>query len=319
MNRAAKTKIVFMGTPQIAVPILQSLLETPDFEIILVICEPDKTSGRGNQFIPSAIKDYAQKHRLDILQPEKIVQIKSKLIKLKPNLAVVTAYGQIIPKEIIDIFKHGIINVHFSLLPSWRGASPIQSTILAGDKTTGTSLMLIDEKMDTGPILAQKKVPVLSDDNFLTLSQKLTAISANILPKTLLGYLSGKIKPTPQNHKLATYCQMIKKEAGLLDFTKPAITLEREIRSYVNWPKSYSFWDKKRLIIKNAKAIPNIPEPPASAGTVFLDQHLKLPAVLAGTGSLLLLELQLEGKKPQTGTEFMNGYPDFIGSILKNN
>jgi len=306
--KTKKIKIVFMGTPAISVPILETLYKSPYFEIAVVISSP----------LPSPIKQFAQKNNLKISQPEKIIQIKNELKKLKADIAVVTAYGQIIPAEVLALFEFGIVNVHFSLLPKWRGASPIQYSLMAGDKITGTSLMVMDKKMDTGPILAQKEIKIEPDNDFSTLAQKLTKISTEILEKTILDYISGKIKPVPQDNSKATYTKLFKKEDGLLDFKKPASELENQIKAFSVWPKSYTFWNNKRIIIKKAYSTETEPKPPAAAGTVFLDKKSKKLAILTGKGSLIVDKIQLEGKKELNSKEFLNGHPEIIGSVLKS-
>ena len=178
--------------------------------------------------------------------------------------------------------------------------------------------MLMDKGMDTGPILAQKKLKISPDDDFITLSQKLTTISADLLIKTIPAFIKGKIKPIPQNDSQATYCSLIKKQDGALDFTKTASQLERRIKTFRVWPKSFCFWKKKRLIIHKATATNIEPEPPAVAGVVFQDKKSKKLAILTGAGSLICESLQLEGKKRLISAEFLNGYPQILGDVLKS-
>jgi len=323
-----KIKIVFMGTPSIAVPILKTIYNSPNFEVVLVVTEPDKPAGRTQKPLPSAAKQFALEKKLKIAQPSKIIQIKDQLRKSRAVVALVTAYGQLIPEEILKVFKYGILNVHFSLLPRWRGASPIQYALMNGDKITGTTLMKMDKNLDTGPILAQKKIKIEPDDDFSTLSQKLTKLSIQFLEKSIINYLYGKLKPVPQDNSKATYTKLLKKEDGLIDWKKPAIEIANQIRAFSVWPKSYTFWlanrnliqsqKSKRIIIKKATALPITPEPPAVCGTVFKEKETGQLAVLTGKGSLIIEKLQLEGKKEMKSSDFLNGYPQIIGETLKS-
>ncbi len=317
MTKAKLIKIIFLGTPNFAVPILEKLAESNKIQIAAVICEPDRPAGRKRKPEAGPVKIAAQKLKLKIEQPEKISDFAYQIKKIAPDLAVVAAYGQIIPENILKIPKKGIINVHPSLLPKFRGPSPIQAALLKGKNITGTTIMLMDKGMDTGPILAQKKFRISADDDFVTLSQKLAKISADLLIKTIPAYLEGKIKPIPQNDSQTTYCSLIKKQDGALDFTKTANQLERQIKTFHVWPKSFCFWKKKRLIIHQAAAAKIEPEPPAVTGTVFQDKKSKKLAILAGAGSLICESLQLEGKKSLSSKEFLNGYPQILGDILK--
>lgn len=318
MTKAKPIKIIFCGTPNFAVPILEKLAQSNRIQIAAVICEPDRPAGRKRKSTAAPTKIAAKKLKLKIEQPEKIANLARQIKKLALDLIIVAAYGQIIPEKILKIPKKGIINVHPSLLPKFRGPSPIQTALLKGKNITGTTIMLMDKGMDTGPILAQKKLKISPDDDFITLSQKLAKISAGLLIKTIPAYLEDKIKPIPQNDSQATYCSLIKKQDGALDFTKTANQLERQIKTFRVWPKSFCFWKKKRLIIHQAAAAKIEPEPPAVAGLVFQDKKSKKLAILTGSGSLLCEKLQLEGKKRLSSAEFLNGYPQILGNVLKS-
>lgn len=307
-----------MGTPQIAVSILETLYNSPHFEIVLVVTEPDKPAGHNTFPVASPVKKIALSHNLKILQPKKIIEISSDLQKSNAEIALVTAYGQIIPKEILNIFPKGILNVHFSLLPKYRGASPIQYSLLNGDKITGTTLMRIDEKMDTGQILAQKELKIEPDDDFATLSQKLTKISSEILEQNILDFISGKLKPKTQDNSKATYTKMLKKENGLIDWIKPAKKIANQIRAFSIWPKSYTYFQNKRIIIKKALSSTIESEMPSAAGTVFIEKKSRKIAVQCGKDSLIIDILQLEGKKEMSSRDFLNGHPQIIGEVLKN-
>lgn len=317
MKKVKLVKIIFCGTPNFAVSILEKLAKLPKIKVLAVITEPDRPTGRKRKPTPSPIKMEAKKLKLTLFQPQKISELTPKIKKLKPDLVIVAAYGQIIPENILKIPKKGIINVHPSLLPKLRGPSPIQAAFLKGLKTTGTTIMFMTKRMDTGPILAQEKVKISPDDDFISLAKKLAKISVKLLEKTIPAFIKGEIKPVLQNNSKATYCSMIKKEDGTLDFKKPATELENQIKAFCYWPKSFCFWKKKRVIVHQAKAMNIEPEPPAVAGLVFQDKKSKKIAILTGSGSLVVERLQLEGKKALSSTEFLNGYPQIIGDILK--
>jgi methionyl-tRNA formyltransferase len=312
-----KIKIIFMGTPQIAVSILETLYKSPNFEVVLVVTEPDKPAGHNTFPVASPVKKFALSNNLKILQPIKIIEIKKELTASGAKIALVTAYGQIIPAEILNIFKYGILNVHFSLLPKYRGASPIQYALLNGDKITGTTLMVMDEKMDTGKILAQKELKIEPDDDFEILSQKLTKISSEILEQNILDYINGKLKPASQDNSKATYTKLLKKENGLIDWTKKASEIANQIRAFSVWPKSYTYLNNKRIIIKKAQSSTTELEMPSASGTVFIEKKSHKIAVQCGMGSLIIDVLQLEGKKEMSSRDFLNGHQEIIGEVLK--
>ena len=313
-----KIKIIFMGTPEFAVPIFESLAQSANFDIAAVVTEPDKPAHRKMALTPTPIKIAALKYHLPIIQPEKPEKALLSVKKIKPDIIVVVAYGKIIPLKFLEIPRFGAVNIHPSKLPEFRGPSPIQAALLKGLSQITTTIMLLDKKMDQGPILKQIEVKIEANDNFQTLSKKLSLISAKIIENTILQYIQGKIKPKKQKNSKASYCKKITKNDGLLDFTQPAEKLENQIRAYAFWPKTYTFWGNFRLIILEAKAIKNRPEPPAAAGAVYLDKNSRKIAILTGKGSLLVKSLQLEGKKPLNSPQFLNGYPNIIGEILKN-
>ncbi len=313
-----KIKTIFAGTSDFAIPIFEKLVGAEKIDLVFLITETAKPAGRQRKIASPAIKKTAVGLKIPILQPKKISDIASKIAAAKPDLITVAAFGQIIPAEILKIPRFGVVNIHPSLLPKYRGASPIQSAILLGEKITGVSIMLMDEKMDTGPILAQEKIQINPQDDFLTLSQKLAKTANKILEKTIIDFVAGRITPQPQKNSATSYCSQITKKDGLLDFTKAAAQLQRQIRAFVVWPKSYCFWNNQQVIISKAAASDLRPEPPAAAGTVFLDPKNKNLAILTGKGSLIVNKLQLEGKKEMTAKDFLNGHPEIIGDTLKD-
>lgn len=304
MEKVKKSKIIFIGSSEFAVPILQELLNR-DLQIIAVITQPDRPVGRKKILTPTPIKKLAQERQLIILQPLKIARIKDKIKKLNPDLVITASYGQIIPQEILDIPKQKCLNVHPSLLPKYRGSSPIQSAILNGDKQTGVSIMIMDAKMDHGDIVAKKSLKII-DQNYLELHNELSEFGANLLVKILPDYLAEKIKAKQQNHKNAVFTKILQRADGQIDWRKKAIEIERQVRAFYPWPGSWSFLsDNKKLkiiqvsLLKNAGRFKN-------AGEIFLTEDKKM-GVLCRQGSLILEKVQLEGKKEMSGQEFIRG------------
>jgi methionyl-tRNA formyltransferase len=302
-------KIIFLGTPEFAVPSLQKLHESSDFEIAGVFCEPDRPQGRKQILTPPPVKVLAEKLKLKIYQPEKIrmpewIEV---VQKIKPEMAIVVAFGQIIPKSILDVPKFGFLNLHPSLLPKYRGASPIQSAILNGDKETGISIMLLDEEMDHGPVLAQKTIKLKGDETAEILHDKLMEIGADLLVETAKNWKDKKIKAKPQNHKKATYIKLLKREDGLLDFEKPAKEMEQKIRAYYPWPGTFMVWQEKRLKILSA-SVTKLDGYQEAVSTGELFEIRGRLAVRCKKNALILERVQLEGKSVMTGEEFLHGY-----------
>jgi methionyl-tRNA formyltransferase len=252
MNKK-NTKIVFLGTPEFGVKPLQTLVET-GFNIIGVITAPDKPVGRKMILTPPPAKTEAQKYNLPIFQPKDKNELLEIIEKLQPDLAVVAAFGMIFTKEILEIPKYGFLNIHASLLPRWRGASPIQSAILAGDKKTGITIMSVNEKMDEGPILAKSEIQSTKSETYKELEKKLAESGAELLIETIPKWVDGEIKSQGQDDSEATYCKKITKGDGLIDLEKePPEIIERKIRAFTPWPDAYIFMDGKRLIITQAE------------------------------------------------------------------
>lgn len=302
-------RIIFLGSSDFAVPILIEL--NKKYPILAVITQPDRPSGRGGKIVFSPIKDLSLFLGLPVLQPEKIKdsQFISKLNVLKPDLIVVAAYGQILSKTILDIPALGCINVHASLLPRWRGASPIQSAILAGDTVSGVSIMKMDEGLDTGAVLTQQEVTISQEDTALSLSKKLAETGADLLINTLEGYLTGSINPKKQDEEKATKTRLVKKGDGVLNLNNSADYLERMVRAYYPWPGVFFYW--KEIPIKVLKAhVEDCPTP-------LVGEHKKInkkPAFGTEKGCLVLDLVQPAGKKPMTGEEFLNGIRNWVGN-----
>ncbi|MDP3052203.1 MAG: methionyl-tRNA formyltransferase [bacterium] len=246
-------KIVFFGTPEFGVKPLEALVRA-DFNVTGVITAPDKPIGRRLVLTPSSVKIEAKKHNLPVFQPENKAELLEIVKNLKPDLAVVAAFGMIFTKEILEIPKYGFLNIHASLLPRWRGASPIQSAILAGDEKAGITIMLLNEKMDEGPTLAISNLKSqILNLNYKELENELAELGGKLLVETIPKWINGEIKPQPQDHSKATYTKKITKEDGLIDWNEPVEITERKIRAFTPWPGAYTFVNGRRLIIIQAE------------------------------------------------------------------
>ena len=332
-------KIVFFGTPQFAVPTLQSLIEHPDFDVVAVVTQPDKRRGRGNQTIPSPVKKIALEHNIQVWQPKRVKKSQETLNSLRETQAdafVVVAYGQILSSEILQMPKLGCINVHGSILPQYRGAAPIQWSIYNGDRKTGITTMLMDEGLDTGDMLLKTETEIDLLDNALDIAIKLSSQGANLLIETLQKLAAGNITPIPQEDSQATYARLIDKSDYLIDWIKHSTAIHNQIRGF--YPNCYTSFRGKQLKIK--ATIPLIPE---LLSTTFHQKHQititetqwsellnktgdcgeivyiikNLGAVVeAGEGKLLLTEVQLSGKRTQSGWDFVNGMRITVGEKL---
>jgi len=301
----SQPRVVFMGSPEFAVPSLQAL--AANYPLVGVVTQPDKPAGRGRELKPPAVKSLALELNLPVMQPRRLrePQAMEQLQAWAPDLIVVTAFGQILRPAVLDLPRFGCINVHASLLPRWRGAAPINAAILHGDPQTGVTIMCMDPGVDTGPVLSQCAMPILSDDTALSLGQRLAEIGAELLVQTLPGYLAGNLQPRPQEETGATYAPMMQKEDGALDFSRPAEALARQVRAFYPWPGAYTEWPGGLLKVLCAHAAPaTLVSNLAVGGRTVLDG---LPAVRAGEGLLVLDEVQPAGKKPMPGSAFLQG------------
>jgi methionyl-tRNA formyltransferase len=299
-------KIVFMGSPAFAVPVLKSLAER--YEIAGVVTQPDKRSGRGRKEVSPPVKRLAQELGIPILQPKSLRKAEAfeALAAWKPDVIVVAAFGQILRANVLSLPPFGCVNVHGSLLPRWRGAAPAQAAILAGDSETGITIMKMDEGIDTGPILSQRALPIAPDETAETLLGKLSLLGASLLMDTLPRYLSGDLQPRPQPEEGATYAPMLKKEDGRLDFTRDAKSLERQVRAYTPWPGAFFEFDGRILKVHAARAA----EGHADAGARLVVE--KYPAVGTGEGLLILETVQPAGKKRMDGKAFLSGARNWV-------
>lgn len=320
LNQNVKT--IFMGTSDFGVPALDVLVKAQGFTIIGCVTATDKPAGRKQEMSPPPIKTWAQKNKVPVYQPERIKDPDSiaQIKQLAPDLILICAYGQIIPKEILAIPQLGTINIHPSLLPRWRGASPIQYAILSGDAETGITLMLTDEQVDHGPIIAQGNIILSGDETFNELYISLQNLAAELVKKTLPLWRGKKIKPIPQNHDTATYTKILKREDGKLDWSKTSEELERQIRAFFVWPGSFTYWQKNKddlvkIKILKSEVLHAAEQKQRPYGNVFLTDDKKL-AVQTGKNCLIILNIQVEGKKEAAAQEFLNGYPMVLGGML---
>ena len=303
-------EIVFMGTPDFAIPVLRALIE--HHTVIGVVTQPDRPAGRSRQVQASPVKTLALAHDIPVFQPERLrrPEAMDTLKQWQPQVYVVAAFGQILPQTVLDIPPHGSINVHASLLPRWRGAAPIQAAIRAGDAETGITIMKMDAGLDTGPILSQRATAITPDETGQSLHDKLAVLGAELLIDTLPGYLEGSIAPRPQDDALATYAPTIKKEEGIIDWTQPAETIERLIRAFTPWPGTATTWQGQTLKILAAQAGPGTADP---GQVVQRDGRI---AVGTGAGLLYPTRVQMAGRSALTIEEFVRGRPELIKSVL---
>ena len=305
-------RTVFMGTPDFAVPSLQALLDHPGFAVIGVVTQPDRRAGRGRKMKFSPVKEVALAAGVAVLQPRRLREPEAfdQLAALEPDLIVVAAYGQILRPNVLALPTFGCINVHASLLPRWRGASPINAAILAGDPLTGSTIMRMDEGMDTGPILAQAAEPIRPDDTAGSLHDRLAQQGATLLASTLPCYLGGQLSPRPQPDAGATLCRLLKKEHARIDWTLPAGRIERMVRAYDPWPGAFTTWSGQHLKIGAARVIEGAVEP---GRVVMWGEDI---AVGTGAGLLALDQVQLAGKKMMNIEDFLRGRPELVGARL---
>ncbi|MGB9822905.1 methionyl-tRNA formyltransferase [Thermodesulfovibrio sp.] len=293
--------IIFFGTPEFAVPTLKSLIERRE-KILLVITQPDKPKGRGKIIQPCETKKIAVEFGLNVAQPEKLKDESFiKMLKeLNPEFGIVVAYGKILPKEVLEIPEYGCINLHASLLPKYRGAAPIQWALIKGEKITGVTTMLIDEGLDTGPVLLQKEVPIEDEDNAQSLVHKLSIVGAELIIETIEKMRKGQIQPKPQEGE-ASYAPQLKKEDGKINWNAPAKEIVNLIRGTYPWPCAYSFLKNERVKIIKAEALAG----KAPAGMIVKAKDELI--VGTGNGLLKILLIQPEGKKVMTAKEFLSG------------
>jgi methionyl-tRNA formyltransferase len=309
-------RILFVGTPEFAVPPLKALVQH-HLEVVAVYTQPDRPAGRGRMMVFSPVKKVALDFGLPVVQP---VNLKDpvevfKIADFQPDAIVVAAYGKVIPPPVLDIPPYGCLNIHPSLLPRFRGASPVAAAILEGEAFTGVSIMLLDRGLDTGPVLAQEKVEILPEDTAGLLSARLSERGARMLPDVLLGWSRGDISSQPQNEAEASYTAPLSKEEGEIDWRLSAVAIWRRVRAFQPWPGAYTRWDGRRLELVEAMPLPK--HEPLPEGTVVALPEDGAPfGVSTGDGILGVLKVQLEGKRAMPAADFLRGQRQFIGAVL---
>ncbi len=323
-------KIIYMGTPYFAVPALEALIANrapglllpQGYEIVTVITRPDKPSGRGKEVVFSPVKQAALAQGIPVWQPGSLKRPENieALGAYSADLYIVAAFGQILPQAVLDLPRYGTLNIHASLLPRYRGVSPISEAILQGEGEAGVTIMLIDAGIDTGPLLLKRAIPISEDDTTGSLTVKLAKLGASALLAALPLWVAGDLQPQSQNEQEASYTHMLRKEDGEVAWHRSATTLAREARAYSPWPGSYTTWRGKLLKILETRALATAEVQGTAAGTVMLRKENGTTSlqVATGEGVLVLDRLQLEGKKAMNADEFLRGYANIVGDVLGN-
>src|SRR5579859_2624568 len=319
LDPAIPARIIFMGTPDFAVPSLRALVESSASEVVWpggvqivgVITRPDRSSGRGRQVTYSPVKQFALSTAHPVYQPGSLRRPEAqRLIEdLAPHLIVVAAFGQILPPEVLHLPTCGCFNVHASLLPRWRGASPIAAAILAGDDKTGVTIMAMDEGLDTGAIVSSRATPISLDDTTGSLTDRLAELGARLLIETLPGWLEGRIQLTPQDETHTSMTRPLRKEDGRLDWSRSTSELARVVRAMAPWPGAFTTWNGKLLKVLDAVAIPRVRDSAPGACYLLPPGAPEGPLACAcGEGALALRVIQLEGKRALTSAETLRGH-----------
>jgi methionyl-tRNA formyltransferase len=303
-------RLIFMGTPELARTVLQRLLDSRAVEVVAVVTQPDRPKGRDLRLTPSPVKQLAVEAKLPILQPERArdPDFISQIRGFHPDLIVVAAYGQILPKVLLEIPQHGCLNVHTSLLPRYRGAAPIQWAILNDDPETGVTIMKMDEGMDTGAIVAEEKTYITETDNAQILHDRLAVIGAGLLAETIVPYISGKVSPRPQPAEGVVHAPKIKKSDGEIDWKQPARSIWNRVRGLVPWPGAYTHLPTQPgTTLKIWCAEPAAGQ--SASPSQIVEANNSGIVVSCGVGSLRILELQRENARRLTAAQFLAGYP----------
>jgi len=308
----APRRVVFMGSPDFAVPSLDALCASGRYQPLLVVSQPDRPRGRGRALAPTAVRARAAELGIPTLAMEKSTYADGVRVvtDARPDLIVVVAFGLILRADLLDLPPHGCVNVHASLLPRFRGTSPVQAAILEGDAVTGCTTMRIDAGVDTGDILLQEATPIHANDTAGTLMDRLATLGAALLVRTLDGVFDGSVQPRAQDGSLATLTRRIKKEHGIVDWTRDASRVARQIRAMSPWPSAFTFHRGRRLILLTCEPATG---PAAAPGTILALDPL---TVACGDGALLIHTLQLEGKRALSARDFQAGHTLAVGDML---
>ena len=312
-------RLIFMGTPQFAVPVLQVLADLPDVTITGVVSPPDRPAGRGRQTVSSPVAQYARERGFPVLQPRSLrpPEIQDELRALEPEVIVVAAYGLLLPPAVLGLPPHGCLNLHPSLLPRHRGPSPVATCILDGDNVTGTTLMLLDEGLDTGPLIAKAERALTGSETTAGLTEALFSLGAVLLAENLKPWVEGRLTATPQDAAQATATRKLERDDGLADWAQPAETLDRRRRAFTPWPGLFTYWDGKGLKLLETEPLASQPAEDNIFGQVVVTGLTDVPVAVATSNGLLgLKRLQLEGRRAVSAKEFIIGFPAFAGSVL---
>ncbi|MDE6686222.1 MAG: methionyl-tRNA formyltransferase [Lachnospiraceae bacterium] len=307
--------IVYMGTPDFAVPALEKLIEA-GHKIVAVVTQPDRQRGRGKEVLYSPVKECALKYGIPVFQPAKIKapEAVEQLRSYHADIFVAAAFGQILSKEILEMPRYGCVNIHASLLPKYRGAAPIQWAVINGEDKTGVTIMQMDEGLDTGDILTQREVLIAQEETGESLFEKLSILGAELLVETLDGIWRGDVVKRKQDASLSTYARMLKKEDGRIDWSRSSKQIEQQIRGMNSWPSAYTMWNGKTLKIWKAHWNQSVH---AHAPGTILDVERESVSIACGEGVIRIMELQLEGKKRMAVKDFLLGYHMEEGSRLE--
>lgn len=303
-----------MGTPEFALPTLERL--SGQYSIVGVVTQPDRPYGRGRRLVASPVKEMALAEGIPVFQPERLrsVEAVEHVRAWVPDLMVVAAYGQILPTSVLNLAKFGVLNVHASLLPRWRGASPIQGAILAGDSTTGITIMKMDKGLDTGPILAMREIAIKATEDAGALESRMAEIGADLLLDILPNYLAGRLLPQAQPEEGVTITRRIPKKAAAIDWSCSAQELCNHVRAFAPVPGAYTTWNGSHFKVLATRVADENISHNAQPGTVFLNNNM--PIVVTGSGCLVLMQVQMAGKRPMDGNLFVRGRKNFLGAQL---
>jgi methionyl-tRNA formyltransferase len=311
-------RVVFLGSPTFALPSVEALLEA-GHQIALVVTQPDRPAGRGQKATPSAVATYAQEHNLPLWQTSTLrgPEAEARLRDVDPEAMALAAFGALVPQNILDLAPGGILNVHPSLLPRWRGAAPIQSALLVGDAETGVSIIRLVQALDAGPILLQERLPIAPEDDYLSLEPRLARLGAHLLVRAF----ADRPEPRPQSEQGVTFSRRVTRDDARIDWARPAEEIWRQVRALRAWPQAFTTFDGR--VLKVLRAWPGPSDWRGAPGSVVATRDPRVspngadvPVVHTGHGSLRLDEIVLEGRRPQTGSELVRGYPRIVGAVL---
>ena len=311
-------RIIFMGTPKTVVPTLEMLCGLSNAEVVAAVTPPDRERGRGRRAESTAVKEAGERLGIPVLQPSSLrpPEVADQLRELCSDVIVVAAYGRLLPRAVLSLPQHGCLNLHPSLLPRHRGPSPVATAILEGDWSTGVTLMLLDEGMDTGPVIAQSEYALTGEETAGELTDTLFSMGAELLSESLGPWTGGELQARPQDDARATVSRKLERADGQVDWSLPATTLARQCRAFAPWPGLFTQWGGKTLKVLHASSAQGWESAEAAPGQVVAVDSGKQLTANTGSGLLALERVQLEGRRAVTGEEFLRGYPDIAGDIL---